>query len=87
MSESELLREGLYLMVFGMGFVFMFLIILVYAVKLMSYLVIRFTPEPVVETKPAVRNEVSTQSVDNEHIKAVLAAAIHHHRRARGLNS
>lgn len=87
MSESELLREGLYLMVFGMGFVFMFLIILVYAVKLMSYLVIRFSPEPVAETKPAVINEVSTQSVDNEHIKAVLAAAIHHHRRVRGLNS
>lgn len=87
MSESELLREGLYLMVFGMGFVFMFLIILVYAVKLMSYLVVRFTPEPVPEVKPAVRNEGPTQSADNEHIKAVLAAAIHHHRRVRGLKA
>ncbi len=87
MSGSGLLLEGFYLMVFGMGFVFMFLIILVYAVKLMSYLVIRFTPEPVIETKSAVKSEISSQSVENEHIKAVLAAAIHHHRRVRGLKA
>ncbi len=81
MSGSGLLLEGFYLMVFGMGFVYMFLIILVYAVKLMSYLVIRFTPEPVVETKPAVTSEIAPQSAENEHLKVVLAAAIHHHRR------
>lgn len=93
MSESELLREGLYLMVFGMGFVFCFLVILVYAVKLMSHLVIRFSPEPETTVKPMVRHEVSSQSAgassqlaDNERIKAVLAAAIHHHRRVRSLN-
>ncbi len=93
MSESELLREGLYLMVFGMGFVFSFLVVLVYAVKLMSYLVVRFSPEPETTVKPMVRHEVSSQPAeassqlaDNERIKAVLAAAIHHHRRVRSLN-
>lgn len=86
MSESELLREGLYLMLFGMGFVFMFLVILVYAVKLMSHLVIRFTPEPVPVLTPVVRHEVSTPPADNERIKAVLAAAVHYHRRTRGHN-
>ncbi len=42
--SSDLMLEGLTLMVFGMGFVFTFLTLLVLATKTMSATVLRFSP-------------------------------------------
>lgn len=81
MSETELLHEGFNLMFLGMGFVFLFLVILVYAVKAMSFLVNRFAPEPVIAAKPAEAEPVTSD--DSIPIQAILAAAIHHHRKIR----
>ncbi|MHC9038237.1 OadG family protein, partial [Cobetia marina] len=44
MQENDLLGEGLNLMVFGMGFVFVFLSLLVVAMMAMAKLVDRFAP-------------------------------------------
>lgn len=42
MEQSSLLNEGLTLMLFGMGFVFVFLTLLVFVTSLMSKLIIRY---------------------------------------------
>ena len=44
MTPSELLLEGVELMLFGMGFVFVFLVLLVGVVSLMSRLIATFAP-------------------------------------------
>lgn len=85
MTNTELLQEGLNLMFAGVGFVMLFLLILIYAIQLMSALVNRFFPEPL-ET-PAVFPP-TTQAVpptDFDHLRPVIVAAIAHHRRQQGL--
>lgn len=42
MEQPNLLNEGLTLMLFGMGFVFVFLTLLVFATSLMSKLIIKY---------------------------------------------
>jgi len=85
MTPSELLLEGVELMLFGMGFVFIFLVLLVGVVSLMSRLIATFAP-PV--PAPAISSpRSSTQSVGHEPDAETLAAiqsAIAQHRARRG---
>ncbi len=74
---SELVSSGLELMAFGMGTVFAFLVLLIFATSLMSKIVNKFTPEPVVV--PPVAVTAPTQGVDPQLLK-VLAAAVKEHR-------
>ncbi|MFY0664206.1 MAG: OadG family protein [Natronospirillum sp.] len=67
---SDLMQEGLALMVLGMGTVFAFLIILTLATGSMSA-ILRRTSQPVVQTTGGGR----TQSGQMEKIAAVAAAA------------
>jgi len=60
--QDTLIDQGLNLMLFGMGTVFVFLTILVFSTTLMSKLVNRFAPKAEVETKPT-----SVQAVANSH--------------------
>lgn len=69
--QNELLSEGLTLMLAGMGTVFVFLTALVFAMTVMSRLVMRMQPDPVVAHAAA--------SKDDE--IAAIAAAIAEHRR------
>ena len=72
--ETNLITEGFKFMGLGMGTVFLFLIILIVMMNLMSNIINRFFPEP----KPIDR----AGNTHNNHKKAVAAitAAIKHHR-------
>lgn len=76
--EVDLFQQGVDLMLFGMGTVFTFLVSLVGALTLMSWVIGRFFPEP--EQQP-VAPLPRPQSVAVEpRIQAVIQAAIDKHR-------
>jgi oxaloacetate decarboxylase gamma subunit len=77
METNDLINEGLILMVFGMGFVFVFLTLLVFITGLMSRLVERFIPEPQ-PVVPAARAPVMAS--DDGQLVAVISAAIRQYR-------
>lgn len=82
MSDIQLLQEGIYLMIAGMGFVLLFLFILIYAISLMSIIINRFFPDTPTTDKNLI---LPTQDNQIEKLRPVIVAAIHHHRRKQGL--
>ena len=79
---NNLINEGLGLMLLGMGFVFLFLCVLIVATTVMSKLVARYFPE----AAPAVKKKVQTSTASasasgtDPKITAAITAAIHQHR-------
>ena len=73
MTIEMMLNEGLFLMLTGMGFVVVFLTVLVLLLNLMSKLL----PEQV-DDKPLLT--ASVKQKDNRTLTAVLTAAVHHYR-------
>ena len=72
---SELMSQAIDLMVAGMGFVFVFLIILVFATLLMSKLVHRFgPPEPVAPARTPRARPSAPSSVDPDTAEAIKKA-------------
>ena len=67
---NPLFSEGLNLALYGMGTVFVFLTVLVLAVKLMSSLVLRFEPADTRDKKPATEQK----------LRAVISAAVQQYR-------
>ena len=76
MQNNSLIDQGLELMLYGMGMVFVFLALLIVVTILMSAMVQRFGP--VEKTEPVARSGMAASS-DNTLI-AVISAAIHKHR-------
>ncbi|KEA64342.1 Oxaloacetate decarboxylase gamma chain [Marinobacterium lacunae] len=80
---DNLLSEGLNLMVFGMGFVFVFLTLLVFSTGVMSKLVNKYAPAS--EPKPQrSKSNPKVQSAGagakNDELIAVMTAAVHKYR-------
>ncbi len=81
MSPSELMSEGWSLMAFGMGFVFLFLSLLVFVTSQMSRFIGCYFPEP----EPAriasgSRSAATTTKKDDHELVAAISAAIKMHR-------
>ena len=85
MTPSELIGEGLNLMFSGMGVVLVFLLILIWAIGVMSKLINRFFPEPQPEPKTSPNSTAlsAAPTDDFERLRPVIAAAIAHHRRTQ----
>ena len=73
--ETNLILEGFKFMGLGMGTVFLFLIILIVCMNIMSAVTHKFFPEP--HQNPDA--PVVTQK-DNKNVIAAITAAIAHHR-------
>ncbi|GHA98849.1 OadG family protein [Modicisalibacter luteus] len=77
MSDSQLVQEGLSLMAFGMGFVFVFLTLLVFATTGMSRLVMRFVPTPV---KEETSRQAPPPARAEDDVMAAISVAVHRYR-------
>ncbi|AGI33583.1 TPA: oxaloacetate decarboxylase subunit gamma [Mannheimia haemolytica] len=82
MAPAELFAEGINLMVAGMGFVMLFLLVLIYAISFISKIINQYFPEPV--SIPASKTVPQSPPDDLERLRPVIAAAIAHHRRING---
>ena len=76
MEETNLIIEGFKFMGLGMGTVFLFLIIMIVAMNVMSAIISKYFPEP----QPTANTEVKTQDNKNKKVIAAISAAIQHHR-------
>lgn len=80
MQDMQLLEEGISLMALGMGFVFVFLTLLVIVTTLMSKVIGRFFPEPVAPAVPARGRSIAPQGQDDD-VMVAISAAVHRYRR------
>ncbi|MDP3876913.1 MAG: OadG family transporter subunit [Methylobacter sp.] len=73
---TEEMASGIELMFVGMGIVFLFLTMLVFAINLMSALVQRYLPEtPVSKTVPGITTDIDKSVV------AAITGAVHQYRK------
>lgn len=78
---NNLINDGLGLMLLGMGFVFLFLCVLIVATTVMSKLVARYFPEAAPVIKKAVPTATSANASGTDpKVAAAITAAIHQHR-------
>ncbi len=70
--SGDILNEGLNLMAFGMGAVFVFLTVLVIATSIMSSVIGRFFPYVQPETRPS--RAPTTNGIDPQIVSAITAA-------------
>ncbi|MCW8884145.1 MAG: OadG family transporter subunit [Motiliproteus sp.] len=81
MDSPSLISEGFTLMLAGMGFVFVFLTLLVYATTAMSKLVNKYIPEAQpAAAAPAPSAAPAPLAQDQAQLTAVIAAAIKQYR-------
>ena len=78
---STLVEQGLWLMLYGMGTVFVFLTLLVVAMGFMSKVIGCFNPVSVME----IQNEAAMSGQPEDVPVSVIATAIHRYRKSKGL--
>ncbi|MCP3664841.1 MAG: sodium pump decarboxylase subunit gamma [Gammaproteobacteria bacterium] len=80
MPVTDLLFEGLQLMLLGMGSVAVFLFILILAMSAIARLVAVLEPAKTAIEAPVPSVPVAKSTCDNEHLIAVISAAISRYR-------
>ena len=78
-SESTLLEQGIDMMLYGMGSVFVFLLALVVAISLLSWFIGKFFPEPLAPLVSVDSGASAGASVDPLTMK-IIQTAIDQHR-------
>ena len=77
---GNLLQQGLELTIYGMGTVFVFLVMLIFATRGMSRLAIRFGDSETSEASITAETVRTTNSHESSELIAVITAAIQQHR-------
>ncbi|GAA6152373.1 OadG family protein [Pseudoteredinibacter isoporae] len=77
--SASLVQQGIDLMLFGMGTVFVFLTLLVIAVNIMSTVIQKYFPEAEPEATPTPASPAPAQ-VNDPKLIAIIQAAIEQHR-------
>ena len=80
---NELILDGFGLLVLGMGFVFLFLVLLIFATGFMSSLLIKYFPEVAPVVKKSVQSVAVKNPMQDAQLTAVISAAIHQHRASK----
>ncbi len=92
MEEVNMLLEALKFMILGMGVVFLFLTVMIYVLKIQTFLVTKFFPikekEVIKKSTTVTKNEVREPaavvgSTDAAKVAAIIAA-IQHHKNLKG---
>ncbi|WP_010490399.1 OadG family protein [Pseudomonas sp. S9] len=84
MASTNLVLEGVELMLFGMGSVFVFLTLLVLSIRIMSRLLERYTPVAAPTPASASMAVVDAAQEPAADVLEAIQAAIHQHRARRG---
>lgn len=73
-------------MLFGMGTVFVFLVVLIVCTTIMSRMVLRFAPadSPAVETGSSLQHGDTAQDPERARLIAAIGAVVHKHHTKRG---
>jgi len=78
MEEVNLVVEALKFMILGMGIVFLFLTVMIFALKLQAKLIAKFFPEEVKTDISSTWKPQVKQEDEKDTIAAITAAIIHH---------
>lgn len=84
MTTGEMMMEGVEVMLYGIGFVYLFLLLLIYCIKGMSLVVAHFAPEhPVHATAAAlhVSPSAATAAPSADELTAIQSAVNQHRAR------
>ncbi|MEX6503125.1 OadG family protein [Pseudomonas zhanjiangensis] len=84
MTPSQLLLEGVDLMLMGMGSVFFFLALLILAIRLMARLLERIVPAAPVRASASPAPAKAVVPQPDADVLAAIQLAIHQHRARRG---
>ncbi|MBE9396348.1 OadG family protein [Pontibacterium sp. N1Y112] len=77
---ENIVSEGINLMIFGMGFVVVFLTLLVFATTAMSKLVAKIAPEQPQPKPVKAKAAPAAAAGNNDELIAVMTAAVHKYR-------
>lgn len=82
-AANALIEQGVELMLFGMGTVFVFLALLVACTTLMSSLLQKYFPEEALAVKPNVKKTAAASGSVDANTVAAISAALHQHRKSK----
>lgn len=78
--QDTLMQQGMDLMIYGMGTVLVFLTLLVIATLIMSKLVMRFFPDPVIAETRRPSRQVAVETRVDPAVRSAIEKAIKLHR-------